>query len=216
MRLPGLSSSSIMTEEHGLRRFVWRNLEGIAGLVMVAAAAALSAALATWTIDDPSLSHATDGPVRNALGFPGATISDLLMQVIGLAAMCLPLILAVWGTRLVFRRHYRFGRRHLWSWIVGTLLFAGALAAVSPSAGLAAAHRLWRPGRRSPDAASAHPVFRPGLWRLCQIGGPDLRRRGGDLVVFRYRIRSPEYFLQTVHQTENDGRRGYGSGRYSR
>ncbi len=124
-----------MTEEHGLRRLVWRNLEGIAGLVMVAAAAALSAALATWTIDDPSLSHATDGPVRNALGFPGATISDLLMQVIGLAAMCLPLILAVWGVRLVFRRPYKFGRRHLWSWIVGTLLFAGALAAVSPSAG---------------------------------------------------------------------------------
>ena len=41
-------------------------------------------ALATWSVQDPSLSHATDAPVRNLLGHPGAIVADLLMQLLGL------------------------------------------------------------------------------------------------------------------------------------
>ena len=45
----------------------------------------LAAALATWSVQDPSLSHATNAPVRNLLGVPGAIVADLLMQLFGIA-----------------------------------------------------------------------------------------------------------------------------------
>ena len=48
-------------------------------------------------MQDPSLSHATDAPVRNLLGTPGAIGSDLLMQLLGLASTVLVLPVAVWG-----------------------------------------------------------------------------------------------------------------------
>ena len=51
-------------------------------------------------MQDPSLSHATDAPVRNLLGTPGAIGADLLMQLFGLAAIALLLPVAVWGWRL--------------------------------------------------------------------------------------------------------------------
>ena len=45
------------------------------------------AALATWNVADPSFSHATDNPVSNAMGFPGAVLADLSMQFLGLASV---------------------------------------------------------------------------------------------------------------------------------
>ena len=56
--------------------FMRRNLVGAGGLFIIAIAAAYAAALATWSVSDPSLSHATDQPVRNALGMPGAILAD--------------------------------------------------------------------------------------------------------------------------------------------
>ena len=46
-------------------------------------------ALATWSVQDPSLSHATQKPIHNLLGYPGAIFSDLAMQLLGLAAILL-------------------------------------------------------------------------------------------------------------------------------
>ena len=69
-----------------VRRIVRRNLGAIVGLAVLALAAVVAASLATWTVDDPSLSHATDHAARNVLGFPGAIVSDLLTQLLGLAA----------------------------------------------------------------------------------------------------------------------------------
>jgi len=135
MRLPGSTVEPFSVEDGGLRAVVRRNLEGGAGLVLIAFAAMLAAALATWSIEDPSFNHATDGPIRNVMGYGGAVISDLAMQILGLAAIAIPVPVAFWGARLLFRRHRRFARRHLWAWIGGTLLAAGGLAMIIPSAG---------------------------------------------------------------------------------
>ena len=64
----------------------------------------MAVALATWSVQDPSLSHATNAPVRNLLGMPGAITADLLMQLFGLATIVLVLPVAVWGWRLVTHR----------------------------------------------------------------------------------------------------------------
>ena len=52
-------------------------------------AAAIAASLATWAVDDPSLSHATDRAARNVLGLPGAIVADIFMQFFGLASIAL-------------------------------------------------------------------------------------------------------------------------------
>ena len=57
--------------------------------------------LATWSVRDPSINHATDASVRNALGFPGAIVSDLLMQLFGLGAVVTLAVIALWGWKLV-------------------------------------------------------------------------------------------------------------------
>ncbi len=114
--------------EGAVRRIVRRNLTAISGLGLLALTAAIAASLATWTVDDPSLSHATDVDPRNALGFPGAVVADLIMQFFGLAAIALLLPPVVWAWRLVFGRAAKFGWRTAVVWLVSTLSAALSLA----------------------------------------------------------------------------------------
>ena len=59
----------------------------VLGFVVLAACAAVSVSLLTWSAADPSLTHATSGGARNLLGPLGAILSDMLMQMLGLAGM---------------------------------------------------------------------------------------------------------------------------------
>ncbi len=108
-----------------------RRVEELFGIALLAVAAILTLALSTWSVQDPSLSHATDAPVRNLLGRPGASIADLSIQLFGLASIVLVLPIAVWGWRLL--THRPFGR--VWMrallWLLG-LIFASAFAACLP------------------------------------------------------------------------------------
>ncbi len=115
-----------------VRRIVRRNLTAFLGLAVLALVAALAASLATWTIDDPSLSHATDRAVRNVLGLPGAIVADLLTQFLGLAPSVLLLPPVIWGWRAVFAVPSRFGWLTGVTWLAGTLFAALALATVPP------------------------------------------------------------------------------------
>ncbi len=107
-----------------------RNLRGAAGLATIAGLAAVAAALATWSATDPSLSNATSAPAKNALGFFGASVADLAMQLFGLAsATMLPPFLVV-GWRLVTGEAGGFDRRFGVWWVIGTIAAAGAFAAL--------------------------------------------------------------------------------------
>ena len=116
--------------EDRIRRLLKRNIAGASGLILIAAAAALAAALATWSVEDPSLSHATDAAVRNALGTPGAIIADLVMQMIGLSSAIFLFPVVLWGWRLVAGKSLGVQRRRILTWFLGTLLAAGALASL--------------------------------------------------------------------------------------
>ncbi|MGJ3263549.1 MAG: DNA translocase FtsK 4TM domain-containing protein [Salinarimonas sp.] len=118
-----------------LRAFLRRRLAETTGLVLLAAALALAVALATWSVEDPSLNHATDGPVRNLLGFPGAVAADLVMQLVGLGAVALIAPLALWGWQLL-----REGALPRLSLRIG-LLFVGAGAATAVASALPATAR---------------------------------------------------------------------------
>jgi S-DNA-T family DNA segregation ATPase FtsK/SpoIIIE len=104
------------------------------GLAMIAASGALALALVTWSVQDPSFNHASAGTVHNLLGAPGAIAADLVMQLLGLAAIVFLLPIAIWGWHLVrHQRIERIGVRLLF-WTAGclaTAAFAGLLPVTS-------------------------------------------------------------------------------------
>src|SRR5712692_8034670 len=109
--------------EH-FRDILRRRLSEIIGLALITLALLGAIALATWSVQDPSLSHATQKPINNLLGFPGAIFSDLAMQLLGLAAILLLLPEALLGWRLLAHRPVGEKWRGL-LWIVATFLAAG-------------------------------------------------------------------------------------------
>ncbi|MEM8839840.1 MAG: DNA translocase FtsK 4TM domain-containing protein, partial [Pseudomonadota bacterium] len=80
--------------------FLSRNIRRCAGLGIIALAILTALALASWNVDDPSLTHATDRPVTNLLGFPGSAVADLLLQFLGLSALLAIALPTIWGLRL--------------------------------------------------------------------------------------------------------------------
>ena len=101
-----------------------RRLREASGLALISIAMLAALALATWSVQDPSLSHATDAPVHNLLGKPGAIIADLLMQLFGLGALALLLPIAVWGYRLLGHRPLNRERLRIVVWLLGAVLSA--------------------------------------------------------------------------------------------
>jgi len=117
--------------EH-LRDIVRRRVRELAGLALVSVSLLGAIALATWSVQDPSLSHATHKPIVNLLGYPGAIFSDLAMQLLGLAAVVLLAPEALLGWRLLTHRPLGDKWRGL-LWVLATLLsaaFASALPVI--------------------------------------------------------------------------------------
>ncbi len=74
---------------------------GVVGYALLAVAIAGAASLVTWHIADPSLTHAASAPTRNVLGPIGAIFSDLVMQLLGLAGVCVILPPVFWSLELI-------------------------------------------------------------------------------------------------------------------
>src|SRR6202163_2950068 len=108
-----------------IREALARRLRELAGLALLTLSGTAAAALMTWSVQDPSLSHATSRPIRNIVGYPGAISADLLMQILGLGAIMLILPLAVLGWRMLTHRTFDREALRLGSWILCTILAAG-------------------------------------------------------------------------------------------
>jgi DNA segregation ATPase FtsK/SpoIIIE, S-DNA-T family len=108
-----------------LRDFMRRRLAEFLGILLLALSGAIALSLATWSVQDPSLNHAVNGPVRNLLGRPGAVVADLVMQLTGLAAIVLLLPPSFWGFQLVSHHRLEKLRRRVVMWLVGTVVAAG-------------------------------------------------------------------------------------------
>ncbi len=77
-------------------------LAQVAGALLCAAGTVGWLSLLTWSVADPSLTHATGGSARNLLGIYGAITSDLLLQTLGIAAVFVLLSPMIWGLELLF------------------------------------------------------------------------------------------------------------------
>ena len=108
-----------------IREVLARRLRELAGLGLLVVSGATAAALMTWSVQDPSLSHATSRAIRNIVGYPGAIGADLLMQILGLGAIMLILPVAVWGWRMLTHRSFDREALRIGCWILCTVISAG-------------------------------------------------------------------------------------------
>ncbi|MBN9037275.1 MAG: DNA translocase FtsK [Rhizobiales bacterium] len=117
---------------HGLAGVASRLAARAAGLALLVAAAFAIASLATWSVADPSFSHATDAPAGNAMGYAGAVFSDLAMQFLGLASVAALAPGVIWGVLLASGRTIdRLPRRGA-AW-AGAGLASAAIAGCLPA-----------------------------------------------------------------------------------
>src|SRR5258708_12364229 len=84
-----------------IRDALARRFRELAGLGVIALSGVAATALMTWSVQDPSLSHATSRAIRNIVGYPGAIGADLLMQILGLGAIMLILPFAACACRIL-------------------------------------------------------------------------------------------------------------------
>ena len=108
-----------------------RRLREIGGVALLSLAMVAALALASWSVHDPSLSHATDARIHNLLGRPGAIAADLMMQLLGLGSLALLLPVGVWGYRLLGHRPLDRERLRVLAWLLGAVL-AAAFASCLP------------------------------------------------------------------------------------
>src|SRR5437870_11447171 len=108
-----------------IRDALARRLRELPGLCLISLSGIASAALMTWSVQDPSLSHATSRAIRNILGYPGAIAADLLMQILGLGAIMLILPVAIWGWRMLTHRSFDREALRIGCWILCTVISAG-------------------------------------------------------------------------------------------
>ncbi len=106
----------------------WLGRAGGMALLLALLAAWLS--LATWTVSDPSLTHATGGAVRNALGWPGAVISDLMLQTLGLGALFALMAPMLWALELAASEKVAGARPKLTFYPIAVLVLAAGLSAL--------------------------------------------------------------------------------------
>src|SRR6266702_6443992 len=108
-----------------IRDALARRLRELTGIGLIALSGVATAALTTWSVQDPSFSHATSRAIHNVVGYPGAIGADLLMQILGLGAIMLILPIAVWGWRMLTHRSFDRRALRLACWILCTVISAG-------------------------------------------------------------------------------------------
>src|SRR3989440_4536293 len=108
-----------------IREALARRFRELTGLGLIALCGVVAAALMTWSVQDPSLSHATSRAIRNIVGYPGAIGADFLMQILGLGAITLIFPIAVWGWRMLTHRSFDREALRIGCWILCTVISAG-------------------------------------------------------------------------------------------
>ncbi len=105
-------------------------LSRMGGVTLLVGLTLLWASLASWSVLDPSLTHATANVPRNILGPLGAIVSDLLLQTFGLAAVLALLAPMFWSAELVSERRLALGRTKLGFYPLSVLAIAGAMSSL--------------------------------------------------------------------------------------
>ena len=82
------------------------------GLALVAASALLAMVIMSYSPEDPSWLSASDAPVQNMLGIPGATMAAPSLLILGWSCWAIATLAAAWGIRCLLHKgaECAFGR----------------------------------------------------------------------------------------------------------
>src|SRR5215469_11934013 len=108
-----------------IREALVRRLRELVGLGLIGFSGLVAAALVTWSVQDPSFSHATSRAIHNIVGYPGAIGADLLMQILGLGAIMLILPLAIRGWRMMNHRDFDREALRFGCWVLAIVIASG-------------------------------------------------------------------------------------------
>ena len=111
--------------------FLKKRIEELAGLVLLAFMALLSVAFFTYNASDASWNSANTATVINIVGVPGAIISDLLIQMIGIGNFLLVIVPSFWGIRLLTHSSIEKPFLRLVFLTIGVILFSSSVARIS-------------------------------------------------------------------------------------
>ncbi len=115
--LPGSVQSGL---KNGVLRFI--------GMLFLVLAVAGWMSLGSWSVSDPSMQNLTDKPVQNLLGYYGASVSNILFQIFGLASIWVFLPMAAWGWHLMALKMPNQSLVRLLMWPLSVFILAGALS----------------------------------------------------------------------------------------
>jgi S-DNA-T family DNA segregation ATPase FtsK/SpoIIIE len=178
---------------HSLREGPGRRAAELVGLSLLAAVAGASAALMTWSVEDPSLNHATSKPIHNWLGKGGAIGSDIAMQFLGLTCVVALAAPACWGWRLVMQKELTRPWSRVALALLGVISAAGFASLLPAPAswplptglgGVIGDAVLWAPRRIFAGSTPAMLIFSVALAALAILSttasaGYALAPRGG-------------------------------------
>ncbi|MCO4317409.1 DNA translocase FtsK [Phyllobacterium sp. 21LDTY02-6] len=124
MRQGYSASYAINDERGGFSHLFRRQINILVGIAILCFVAFAIGSLATWNVLDPSFSHATSNPTRNALGYPGAVFADLGMQFFGLSTVAALVPAVIWGLLFLTGRGVDRMPRRAVAWFFASLLAA--------------------------------------------------------------------------------------------
>src|SRR5918992_1759238 len=101
-----------------------------AGVALCAAGAAGWLGLLTWSLTDPSYTRESGAATQNAVGPLGAVVSDLMLQLLGLAAVFALWAPIVWGGELILTERVKDFRLRACLFPLSVLAMAAAASAV--------------------------------------------------------------------------------------
>jgi S-DNA-T family DNA segregation ATPase FtsK/SpoIIIE len=103
----------------------------LVGLVILVLVVVAFIALATWSVNDPSLSNANGKIATNWMGFWGASFADIMIQFLGLGAAIFLFPPAVIGWLKLLRQTIAGMRKRLICWPLMAVLASAAIACFS-------------------------------------------------------------------------------------
>lgn len=104
----------------------------LVGFIILAIIMLILLALASWSVNDSSLSFANDRPIDNLLGKLGAIIADIAFQFFGIGAILALLAPSFWSWQLIKRQTLIRPALQIFAAIGATIIGAGLLAFITP------------------------------------------------------------------------------------
>ena len=104
------------------KSFISNRLAEISGLVFLGLAFLTFGVLFSYSSLDPSFNNITDQEAQNILGFTGAKIADLLIQILGSSSYILMLFFLTWSYRLIIFKKLPYFIINLFSSIASLLI----------------------------------------------------------------------------------------------